>query len=253
MPVSADIVRASVKGRKKRFAPILALWHYPYYALVGMSQRGGSVQRSRRVDIKVTFPAGDLILEGCLSTSTPGKGVGVVLCHPHPLHGGNMYSNVIYTVARALWQHDVTTLRFNFRGTGTSEGTHGGGDTEGADVAAAVTYLLDCQPVSTVVVLGYSFGAGVGLLAGAADPRVTALVGVAPPVARRDFSALLTCPKPKLFITGDRDQVCPLPTLQEVLTRCPEPKALTLVPGADHFFLGREAEVAQAVVTFLAL
>ena len=249
----ADIVRASVNGCKKRFAPVLALWHYPHYALVCMSKCGGSVQRSRRVDTKVTFPAGDLILEGCMSTSTPGRGVGVVLCHPRPLHGGNMYSNVVYGIARALWPHDVTTLRFNFRGTGASEGTHGGGDTEGADVAAAVTYLLDCQPVSTVVVVGYSFGAGVGLLAGVADPRVTTLVGVAPPVARRDFSPLLTCPKPKLFITGDRDHVCPLPTLQDLLAGCPEPKALALIPGADHLFLGREAEVAQAVVTFLAL
>jgi len=205
------------------------------------------------VDTKVTFPAGDLILEGRMWTSTSGRDVGVVLCHPHPLHGGNMYSNVVTAVAKALWQHDVATLRFNFRGTGTSEGTHGGGDTEGADVGAAVTYLLDCQPVPHVVVLGYSFGAGVGLLAGAADPRVTALVGVAPPVGRRDFPPLLTCPKPKLFVTGDRDHVCPLPALQDLITRCPEPKALALIPGADHFFLGHEAEVAQAVVTFLAL
>jgi len=205
------------------------------------------------VDTKVAFPSGDLLLEGCLSPSTSGRDVGVVLCHPHPLHGGNMYSNVVYGVARALWPYDVATLRFNFRGTGGSEGTHGGGDTEGADVAAAVTYLLHCQPVSTVVVVGYSFGAGVGLLAGAADPRVTTLVGVAPPVARRDFSPLLTCPKPKLFIAGDRDHVCPVPALQDLLARCPEPKALALIPGADHFFLGREAAVAEAVVTFLAL
>jgi alpha/beta superfamily hydrolase len=205
------------------------------------------------VDTKVTFPAGDLILEGRMWTSTAGRDVGVVLCHPHPLHGGDMHSNVVSAVAKALWQHDVATLRFNFRGTGASEGMHGGGDTEGADVAAAVTYLLDCQPVPRVVVLGYSFGAGVGLLAGAADPRVTALVGVAPPVVRRDFSSLLTCPKPKLFVVGDRDHVCPLPALQDLLARCPEPKALTLIPGADHFFLGHEAEVAQAVVTFLAL
>lgn len=218
-----------------------------------MSQRGVSGQRSMRVDTKVTFPAGDLILEGRMWTSTSDRDVGVVLCHPHPLHGGNMYSNVVSAVATALWQHDVTTLRFNFRGTGASDGTHGGGDTEGADVAAAVTYLLACQTVSKMAVLGYSFGAGVGLLAGAADPRVTALIGVAPPVVRRDFAPLMTCPKAKLFIAGDRDHVCPQPALQDLLAKCPEPKALALIPGADHFFLGREAEVAQAVVTFLTL
>ena len=205
------------------------------------------------MDEKVTFSSGGLLLEGCLSRSASGRDVGVVLCHPHPLHGGNMYSNVVYGVAKALWEHDVATLRFNFRGTGASQGVHGGGDTEGEDVAAAVTYLLSCQTVSTLAVLGYSFGAGVGLLAGAADPRVTALIGVAPPVVRRDFSPLLTCPKPKLFVVGDKDHVCPLPALQDLLARCPEPKILALLPGADHFFLGREAEIARAVVTFLAL
>jgi alpha/beta superfamily hydrolase len=91
----------------------------------------------------------------------------------------------------------------------------------------------------------------VGLLAGAADPRVTALVGVAPPVGRRDVSPLYTCTKAKLFVTGDEDHVCPLPALQELMARCPAPKALQLIPGANHFFLGREAEVAQAVVAFV--
>jgi hypothetical protein len=162
-----------------------------------------------------------------------------------------MYSNVVSAVAEALWDHDISTLRFNFRGTGASTGSHGGGDTEAADVAAAVTYLLSCQRLAKLAVAGYSFGAGVGLLAGATDARVTALVGIAPPVAHRDLSTLYTCTKAKLFVTGDKDHVCPLPVLQDVIARCPEPKALALIPGADHFFLGREAEVAEAVVTFV--
>jgi len=80
------------------------------------------------VDTKVTFPAGDLTLEGRVWLAAGGRDIGVVLCHPHPLHGGNMYSNVISAVAEALWQHDVSTLRFNFRGTGGSTGSHGGGE-----------------------------------------------------------------------------------------------------------------------------
>lgn len=179
----------------------------------------------------------------------PGRRCGAL---PSPSAArGNMYSNVVSAVAEALWQHDVSTLRFNFRGTGASTGSHAGGDTEGADVAAAVAYLLCCQPMARLVVAGYSFGAGVGLLAGATDARVTALVGIAPPVARRDMSPLHTCTKAKLFVTGDKDHVCPLPVLQEFIARCPEPKALALIPGADHFFLGREAEIAEAVVTFV--
>jgi alpha/beta superfamily hydrolase len=205
------------------------------------------------VDEKVTFPAGDLTLEGRVWLATGGQDVGVVLCHPHPLRGGNMYSNVVSAVAEALWEHDISTLRFNFRGTGASTGVHGEGDTEGTDVAAAVTYLLSCQPMTQLVVAGYSFGAGVGLMAGAADARVTSLVGIAPPVGRRDISTLHTCTKAKLFVTGDRDHVCPLPVLQDLIAHYPEPKALALIPGADHFFLWREAEVAAAVVTFVKI
>src|SRR5262245_4867662 len=207
--------------------------------------------RSEGVDEKVTFPAGDLTLEGRVWLAAGGRNIGVVLCHPHPLRGGNMYSNIISAVAEALWQRDVTTLRFNFRGTGGSTGSHGGGNVEGDDVTAAVGYLLSCQPVSTLAVVGYSFGAAVGLLAGATDPRVTTLVGVAPPVGRLNVSPLHTCTKAKLFVTGDEDHVCPLPALQALMTGCPEPKALALIPGANHFFMGREAEVAQAVVSFV--
>lgn len=205
------------------------------------------------MDTKITFPSGDLQLEGRLWTSTRASDISVVLCHPHPLHGGNLHSNVIAGVAESLWQHDVTTLRFNFRGTGASEGTHGGGETEAADVLAAVEYILQVQTVSRLAVIGYSFGAGVGLLTGAAEPRVTALVGIAPPVERRDFSPLHTCTKAKLFIAGDRDHVCPIPTLQALIAQCPAPTSLALIPGANHFFLGREKEIAEAVATFLAL
>lgn len=205
------------------------------------------------MDTKIMFPAGELMLEGRLWTSTSDHDLGVVLCHPHPLRGGNLHNNVIMGVAETLWQHDVTTLRFNFRGTGESQGQHGDGETEGADVLAAVEQLLQVQSVSRLVVLGYSFGAGVGLLTGAAEPRVTALIGVAPPVARRDFSALHTCTKPKLFIAGDQDHVCPLPTLQELIDQCAKPASLALVPGANHFFVGREKEIADAVVKFLGL
>src|SRR5262245_45826753 len=93
--------------------------------------------RSAHVDKNVTFPAGDLTLEGRVWLATGSRDVGVVLCHPHPLRGGNTYSNVVSAVAEALWQHDISTLRFNFRGTGAIRGSHGDGDTEGPDVACS--------------------------------------------------------------------------------------------------------------------
>jgi len=87
-----DIVRATARGRKKRFASVLGLWHHPYEPLDVQGKRYVRVVRSERVDKKVTFPAGDLTLEGRVWLATGSRDVGVVLCHPHPLHGGNMYS-----------------------------------------------------------------------------------------------------------------------------------------------------------------
>jgi len=119
----------------------------------------------------VTFPVGDITLEGLLWAPPQAPSVGAVLCHPHPLYGGEMRNNVVSALAEALQRAGVATLRFNFRGVGQSGGEHGGGEAEIEDVKAAVTYLLSRQAVKTVAVAGYSFGAIVGLRAGVADPR----------------------------------------------------------------------------------
>jgi hypothetical protein len=162
-----------------------------------------------------------------------------------------MHNNVITALAEACQQAGMLTLRFNFRGVGQSEGAHGGGEAEVDDVRAAVSCLLSRQAVSTVAVVGYSFGSMVGLRAGASDARVHALVGVALPVGRRDASFLLTAHKPTLLISGDRDEVSPLAALQALVARLPGPKKLVAITGADHFFWGHESQVAQAAVAFL--
>ena len=199
----------------------------------------------------VTFQVSDITLEGLCWKPLHTPAVGVVLCHPHPFYGGNMYNNVVAALAEACQQADMPTLRFNFRGVGQSEGTHGGGEAEVDDVRAAVSCLLSHQAVSTVAVIGYSFGSMVGLRAGASDARVHALVGVALPVGRRDASFLLTAHKPTLLISGDRDEVSPLSALQELVAKLPDPKKLVTITGADHFFWGHESQVAQAAVEFL--
>jgi alpha/beta superfamily hydrolase len=203
------------------------------------------------VEEHVTFPVGNMTLEGLFWAPTHPPQVGVVLCHPHPLYGGEMHNNVVWALAEALQQADMATLRFNFRGVGRSGGTHDQGNGEADDVAAAVTYLLSRVAVATVAVAGYSFGSMVGLRAGVTDTRVHKLIGVALPVGMRDASFLLPCPKPKLLISGDHDNVSPLAVLQELLAKLPAPKALITINGADHFFRGLEGEVARAAVEFL--
>ena len=203
----------------------------------------------------LTFPVGEgdntITLEGLLSTSDPAPALGAVLCHPHPLYGGEMHNNVVSALAHAFQKENIATLRFNFRGVGRSEGSHDEGEAEREDVKAAVTALLDRQPVSTVVVAGYSFGSMVGLQAGAQDDRVHRLIGVAFPLGLRDPAFLVNVTKPLLLISGDRDSYSPIPDLTALVTKISAPKQLEVVSGADHFFMAREGEVAQAAVSFL--
>ena len=202
----------------------------------------------------ITFPVGEgadaLTLEGLLSTSQAPT-LGAVLCHPHPLYGGEMHNNVVSALAYAFQKENIATLRFNFRGVGRSEGAHDEGVAEREDVKAAVTTLLDRQAVSTVVVAGYSFGSMVGLQAGAEDDRVQRLIGVAFPLGLRDPAFLVPVTKPVLFISGDRDTYSPIPDLTELVAKISAPKQLETISGADHFFMAREGEVAQAAVSFL--
>lgn len=205
----------------------------------------------RPVEEHVTFQVGDIALAGLLWMPPSTPAVGVVLCHPHPLYGGNMHNNIVSALAEAFQQAGMMTLRFNFRGVGQSGGTHGEGQAEVEDVRAAVSYLLRRQAVASVVVAGYSFGSMVGLRAGLADARVHTLIGVALPVGMRDASFLTTAQKPVLLISGDRDAISPLPVLQALAAKLTAPKQLVTVSGADHFFAGREREVAQAAVAFV--
>lgn len=199
----------------------------------------------------ITFAVGPLTLEGLYSTPAHPPRCGVVLCHPHPLYGGDMYNNVVAALAVAMQQAGLATLRFNFRGVGRSSGTHDQGQGEMDDVSAAVTYLLGRQDLPMVAVAGYSFGSMVGLRTGVTDDRVHALIGVALPIGTRDASFLLPCTKPKLLITGDHDHVAPLPALQDLMRQLPEPKALEVIQGADHFFREQEWDVAQVATAFL--
>ena len=200
---------------------------------------------------RVTFPVGNITLEGLLSVPTQAPRIGAVVCHPHPLYGGEMHNNIVSALVDAFRSVGIATLRFNFRGVGNSEGEHDEGNAEVDDVKAAVTCLLGRQAVTTVVVAGYSFGSMVGLRAGTDDSRVHKLIGVALPIGMRDASFLLNANKPKLLISGNHDNYSPIPGLQDLVAKLPDPKSLVIVDGADHFFWGLEGQVAKAAVEFL--
>ena len=182
-------------------------------------------------------PAGRL--EALLNTGRDNAPYAALICHPHPHGGGTMHNKVVYHAMKALSSFGLPVLRFNFRGTGLSEGVHNEGYGEQEDVKAALDWL-DQNLHLPILFAGFSFGSNVGLRACCGDPRVKGLIGLGLPVraAGRDYTYgfLPKCTQPKLFISGDHDQYGPQKILEAVFERAPEPKELHWVAGADHFF-----------------
>lgn len=198
----------------------------------------------------VTFRAGSLTLEGRLS-APPGAAIAVVICHPHPQYGGDMDNEVVAGLTDHLQRGGIATLRFNFRGTGNSQGEYAHGVGEVDDVKAAAVLLRDESGRRRVALAGYSFGAMVALKAGYDDSGVDHLVAIAPPLPMFDVTFLRTCATPKLFLLGDRDQYCPYWTLENVAASLPGTNILHRLEGADHFLAGASDDIGRAVESFL--
>ena len=199
-------------------------------------------------------PAGRL--EALLNEGSADAKHAALVCHPHPLYGGTLHNKVVFHAMKALNSFGYPVLRFNFRGTGLSQGEHDNGIGEIEDVRAALNWLDDNfhLPINFA---GFSFGAAVGLRAACPDPRVTAVIGLGIPVVPADersydFDFLQECGKPKLFVSGTRDQFGPKAKLQEVVARAADPKKLVLIEAADHFFEGRLRELRDAISNWVA-
>ena len=187
-------------------------------------------------------PAGRL--EAVLNTGREDALYAAVVAHPHPPSGGTMHTKVVYHAAKAFSSFGLPVLRFNFRGTGLSEGVYDDGYGEVDDVRAAVDWLVERYGLP-VIFAGFSFGSNVGLRACCGDARVSGLVGLGLPVRAlgRDYSYgfLPGCGRvPKLFISGDQDEFSPRGVLESVLVAAAEPKRIVWVEGADHFFAGTD-------------
>jgi alpha/beta superfamily hydrolase len=204
---------------------------------------------------EVLFPCGALTLEGILEIpdESMADGSAAVVCHPHPLMGGEMRNNVTAAIAGALVERGITALRFNFRGAGRSEGTHGEGLEEVADVRAAFDYLesLDHVASDRLIFAGYSFGSWVGLNAATKDLRPIRLIGIAPPRNMYDFSFLENETRPKLIVVGDQDQFCSNSRFKALEEKTPEPKTFKTFRGVDHFYFGTEDLMVKESGLFL--
>jgi hypothetical protein len=194
----------------------------------------------------VRFPSADgLSLEGRLTAGDRGR--GVVLCHPHPLYGGSMLTPVIMTAEQVFHAAGYTTLAFNFRGVGGSEGTHGEGRTEIADVAGALAHLraaLDAEP-RQVTIAGYSFGSHVGGRAAAGDSGVGFYLGIAPVLARYGYGFLARFRGRVALIAGARDELYDPASLDALAAALPAPPWVRVLE-TDHFFMDALDDLAQA-------
>ena len=208
----------------------------------------------------IQFYSHGMAVEGILSTPSQSPELGpspksglVIVCHPHPLLGGDMDNAVVTTICRALDGHALASLRFNFRGVKGSEGRFSNGPGEIDDLLTAMDAMTHWPGVDSkrVAVAGYSFGAGVVL--GAMDQLKAArgFAAVAPPL-----SAMRVMPskgdRAILFVAGTNDRVSPPVELQRALDEVEGPVKFTQVVEADHTLTGREDEVAGAVAQFLA-
>jgi alpha/beta superfamily hydrolase len=180
-----------------------------------------------------------------------GFRAAAVLCHPHPVYGGTMDNRVVYRAAKAAQAAGLATLRFNFRGAGKSTGAYDRGAGEQKDVSAVIDWLAERYRGLPLVLIGFSFGAWVGLRVGSVDPRVRVLVGLGLPVITYDFGFLAANTKPTLFVSGARDEFCPKPEMERLAGTLPSTSSVVWVEGADHFFKGRIDQLQQRITSFL--
>jgi len=205
-------------------------------------------------DERITIGIDGLKLEGLLQLpEAPRPLPGAVVCHPHPLYGGDMWNDVVEQVCQELLTRGIAALRFNFRGTGGSEGAHGGGTGERDDVWSALDLLRTRPEVDRgrLGLAGYSFGAGVALNAGPAA-GVRALAAISVPPRMVDFTAMQGFEIPLLLIAGDRDEFAPAEELRRLAIALGPRTQTLIVPGADHFWWGYGGELREAVGSFFA-
>lgn len=201
---------------------------------------------------RIAIPCGDISLEGVLHLpGGDGPFAGVVVCHPHPLYGGDMENNVVIAICQALVARSVAALRFNFRGAGGSGGIFGGGVKERDDVKAALDYLTARKEVDAgrLGLAGYSFGGAVAFPVAQQDDRVKKLALVSPALADSGWAQLKEWSRPKIVLLGDADTVVPYDPLKKYFDGA---DAFHVIHGADHFWCGFEREIEKRVGGFFA-
>jgi alpha/beta superfamily hydrolase len=197
---------------------------------------------------QIFFDSKGLKIEGLLENLKGEQ--AVVVTHPHPLYGGEMHNNVVEAITQAYREHGYSTLRFNFRGVGRSEGSYDDGKGEQEDVRAALKFLSG-QGMSGFDLAGYSFGAWVNALSIEKLAQAKRMVMVSPPVNFVSFDFLKYDPKIQLVIVGNRDDIAGYKTIEKLMQEWNPEATLRLIDGADHFYWGYTEELKAIIGEFL--
>ena len=203
------------------------------------------------VPLTIDGPTGGL--EGSLHMPEEGPPIaGVVICHPHPLMGGDMHNNVVMGVSRELVGCGMAVLRFNFRGVGASAGMHDQGRGEVEDAGNALMYLASMPELAgrPLGLAGYSFGAGVAMKAAFAYETAAAVALIGRARVDPDDELARRPSLPVQFVIGERDRQMAPEHAERLAAELSAPPEMHVVSGADHFFAGREREVGSLVAGF---
>ncbi len=198
---------------------------------------------------RVFFKSGGLKIEGLLESRHSDR--GVVITHPHPLYGGDMFNNVVEAIVQAYREKGHSTLRFNFRGVGQSEGEYDNGIGEQENVRAALGYLSDLGKMN-IDLAGYSFGAWVNALGLEGFAKANRMIMVSPPVNFIDFSFLTYDQKIQLVIVGTEDDIAGFKMVEGMLQTWNPEANLRNIQGADHFYWGKINELKSIIHEFLS-
>jgi uncharacterized protein len=200
---------------------------------------------------RIEFPCQDLTLEGVFFLPDGEGPFGLlVICHPHPLYGGDMNNKVVYKICKQAGEKGFAWLKFNFRGVGRSQGSFGDGIGEKEDAKAAIDFGVSQGKIDPekIGICGYSFGSSVAFAVAVEETRVQGVAGISPFIQPDDL--LDQYRKPKLFISGAHDEFLDPQNLEQQVRKLPEPKELIIYPEVDHFWFGFEDPMAEKVAQF---
>jgi len=179
----------------------------------------------------------------------------VLICHPHPQFGGNMYNNIVSAIFNIFIKNDISCIRFNFRAVGRSTGTHSNGRGELSDVQACINFLVNEKYLKKIIICGYSYGAAIGCSAVNHSDKVIGYIAISFPWDSMgiNYKELSQSEKPKFFLQGDRDNVASFDNFFDHYKYYIKPKQYEIISGADHFYWGYEDQISEKVFKFYQL